>query len=174
MRWRPIIVLLLFNIALQVVLTAANGAVARWSVSLHLDVLYLIVAAIHLPGTAAFLAILFQGLLVDAWWPVSDGQVPTVYGAVFLLMFAFRKHLRRDHPVQLALVAVLCNLLVLLWLAVWIGPTGADPILYVMRIVQDGLLSTLVLLVVLPRFLQFARWVFRVAGEDLTKIPPPR
>jgi len=174
MRWRPFLLLLGFNLGLQAVLATVNGALAPWSIHLHLDVLYLMVAALYLPATPAFIAVLLQGFLVDAWWPISEGQVPTIYGAVFLVLLGLRGGMRRDHPGQVALVAVLCNLAILLVLALWMIPPASPGAAYALRISFDGLISTLVLLLILPRFLQGARLLFRLAGEDLLAQPLPR
>lgn len=174
MRWQRFALLLVLNLALQAVLVAANGYLARWSLHLHLDVLFLILAGLYFPSTPAFLAVVVHALFVEAWWPLPAGLLASVYGGVMLILLSVRGGLRRDYPVHVALVAVACNAVILAALTWGLGTRGSDPGLYLLRIAFDGTVSTLVVLLILPRFLQAALLLFRLAGEDLTAAPPPR
>lgn len=148
------------NVLLLYLMQLLNSALAGWSLYLFLLGPMVILPALYLRHSAAFLCALLTGLWVDASLPAPFGWFTLSFIIANAFLYQMRLRFRpeyNDHPV---LLAHLANFL--FFIALSFGPArelAAEPA-YWLRIGTDLLISHLVLLPVAPWFFQLERLLF--------------
>lgn len=132
---------LLFALALYILLSELNGALARYAIHVNVDILFVIFAGFYLRILHGWWIVLIMGMFLDAGRLTPPGM--STLGLIFMWMVTvwLRHRFRRDRFADCASVAIGAQFIWLLILQIALAQDRAMNFHYWYRFLTDGAIS---------------------------------
>lgn len=164
LRW---ILAFLANVLLILLLGEVNHVLAIWSLHVFLVGLLLTFGILRLRLKQGLLVSGLTGLILDATNPLPFGFTLFLILFAHTIAFSVRGNFARDSLRSALWVATGINVALMIALGLFAGRGTPAPDVFWLRIGADGLLSTLVLVIVAPWFLSLQKTALAFIGIDL-------
>ena len=149
-RW---LIVFLANVLLWWLVGLANNHLSTSSIHFYVGGLFVVYSALRLDHKHGLIAMVLTGLLVDAAEPVPYGTSMLLLGLVHATLVYGRRRFPREGAVFGIVVALLCNLFLVIVLSFLLVGTNPRPGSAWLRIFVDLLASQLLIAAITPWFL---------------------